>query len=78
MFEELKKHGYKVVEKFEGVEGIDFCHFEKNGHIFEVRHCEVRNGKQNKFFVKMDGKILATRCLLYDAIIKMEQFATQE
>lgn len=73
----LEKAGFKVVKEFENITSVDFCKFYKNGHEFELIHCFVRNGKQNKFFVKMDGKTLATRCLLFEAINIMQR-ASQE
>lgn len=73
MIEYLKNAGYEVIKEFENVTSIDFCKFVKNGHEFEIQHCFVRNGKCNKFFVKMDGKVLATRCLLFEAINQMER-----
>lgn len=78
MIEYLKKEGYEVVQEFDNVTDVDFCKFFKNGHEFEIRHCFVRNGKQNKFFVKMDGKTLATRCLFFEAINQMERALQQD
>ena len=77
MFEEFVKmmnsKGYEVVPQYEGIQGIDYCNYIKNGHVFKVYHCDVRNGPQNKFFVRMDGKTIVTRCLFYDVIPAMEE-----
>lgn len=75
MIKYLENAGYEVVKHHEDerLNSLTNCEYRKNGHTFEIKPCFVRNGKQNKFFVKMDGETIATRCLLFEAINQMER-----